>query len=182
MQNETNAAEVKKIEEVKVGAVATEDKKAARKQQAAGSAVKKKAAAKKPKVITTSARRKTAVARATLIKGSGRLFFNKADINSINNNYVKAALLEPIKLSNLTAEIANGSDISVTVRGGGASGQMQAARSAIAKAISEASGDDVVKKTYVDYDRALLVDDVRQVEPKKFKGPKARARFQKSYR
>jgi ribosomal protein S9 len=32
------------------------------------------------------------------------------------------------------------------------------------------------------YDRFMIVDDSRRVEPKKFKGPKARARFQKSYR
>ena len=82
----------------------------------------------------------------------------------------------------MTQEIAAGSDISINVHGGGSSGQAQAARSALAKVISKAAGSDVVKKMYMDYDRTMLVDDVRQVEPKKFKGPKARARFQKSYR
>jgi small subunit ribosomal protein S9 len=70
----------------------------------------------------------------------------------------------------------------IYVNGGGSSGQAQAARSALAKVIAKASGTDAVKKLYMEYDRTMLVDDVRQVEPKKFKGPKARARFQKSYR
>ena len=68
------------------------------------------------------------------------------------------------------------------MRGGGTSGQAQAARSALAKVIAKADQGDAVRKAYIDYDRTLMVDDVRQVEPKKYKGPKARARFQKSYR
>ena len=61
-------------------------------------------------------------------------------------------------------------------------GQAQAARSAIAKGIVKFTGDEGLKNLYLMEDRYLLVDDARRVEPKKFKGPKARARFQKSYR
>ncbi len=145
-------------------------------------AAKKRAPAKKVKQIVVSSRRKTAFARATLAKGSGRITVNNFDIYAMENRYLKEAMLEPVNLSRLTREVANGSDISVNVSGGGASGQAQAARSAIAKAISQASKTDAIRKTYLDYDRSLVVDDVRQVEPKKYKGPKARARFQKSYR
>jgi small subunit ribosomal protein S9 len=91
-------------------------------------------------------------------------------------------ILEPVNISSITKEIASKSDISINVNGGGSSGQAQAARSALAKVITKAASSDVVRKMYMDYDRNLLVDDVRQVEPKKYKGPKARARFQKSYR
>ena len=73
-------------------------------------------------------------------------------------------------------------DIKVNVQGGGASAQAQAVRSAIAKSIIEFSGMESLKKDYMHYDRFMVVDDSRRVEPKKFKGPKARARFQKSYR
>ncbi len=136
----------------------------------------------KKKVVLAHARRKEARARARLVPGTGRLMINGKDANTIANKYLKALVLEPINLSKITKEIAKSSDISVNVRGGGISGQMQAARSAIAKVIVNASKDEVVKKIYLAYDRNLLIDDVRQVEPKKFKGPKARARFQKSYR
>ncbi len=73
-------------------------------------------------------------------------------------------------------------DIKVNVYGGGSSAQAQAVRSAIAKSIVAFSGSDAIKKEYLNYDRFMVVDDARRVEPKKFKGPKARARFQKSYR
>lgn len=182
MQNEgTNVAEAgrKKVEELgKEKEAATLDEgKTAKKQPTT-----KKKTIRKPKVITTSAKRKSAVARATLMQGSGRIFVNRTDVNAINSRYVRESILEPVKISGITIDIANNSDINVTVRGGGASGQAQAARSAIAKAISEASKSDIVRKMYLDYDRTLLVDDIRRVESKKFEGPKARARFQKSYR
>jgi small subunit ribosomal protein S9 len=61
-------------------------------------------------------------------------------------------------------------------------GQAQAARTAIARALVAALGDDDLRKRLVEFDRSLLVEDVRRVEPKKFKGPGARARFTKSYR
>jgi len=90
-------------------------------------------------------------------------------------------ILEPIRMSGTTRDLASKSKIMIYVRGGGTSGQAQAARSALAKVLAKAAGE-TVKKMFMDYDRHLLVDDVRQVEPKKYKGPKARARFQKSYR
>ena len=74
------------------------------------------------------------------------------------------------------------SKISVQVNGGGISGRAQAARSAIAKTLVGASESETLKRQYMSYDRNLLVDDHRRVEPKKFLGPKARARKQTSYR
>lgn len=145
-------------------------------------AAPRKRASKKPKVIMTKSRRKRAVARARLMPGIAKITINRSDIRTVKPREIMEMILEPINVSSITKGIADSSDISINVRGGGASGQAQAARSALAKAIAEASQSDVVKKQYIDYDRTLLVDDVRQVEPKKYLGPKARARFQKSYR
>ncbi|KAK9696294.1 40S ribosomal protein S16, partial [Basidiobolus ranarum] len=80
-------------------------------------------------------------------------------------------------------------DIRVRVRGGGHTSQIYAIRQAIAKAIvafyqkfvDEASKKEI-KEKLIAYDRTLLVADPRRCEPKKFGGPGARARYQKSYR
>lgn len=144
--------------------------------------VRRKSVSKKNKPIIKKARRKMAIARARLIPGAQRITFNNFEISTLQPREFREMILEPVNISSITKEIAAKSDIKINVVGGGSSGQAQAARSALAKVITEAANSDVVKKMYMDYDRNLLVDDVRQVEPKKYKGPKARARFQKSYR
>lgn len=80
-------------------------------------------------------------------------------------------------------------DVRVRVKGGGTTSQIYAIRQAIAKGIvayhqkyvDEAS-KRVIKAELLAYDRTLLVADPRRCEPKKFGGPGARARYQKSYR
>ncbi len=146
---------------------------------------KKKAAGKstaKKKAIIERGKRKEAVARATLVQGSGRILINGSDIKFMHPEMLRELILEPIKIAERATEIAKNSDISVNVYGGGRSGQAQAIRSAIGKVLAEAAPGDSLRKLYMDYDRTILVDDYRRVEPKKFLGPKARARFQKSYR
>ncbi|MGC9005805.1 MAG: 30S ribosomal protein S9, partial [Candidatus Micrarchaeia archaeon] len=101
------------------------------------------------------------------------------DINAIDNNYIKEMLMEPFTL---IGDRATKVDVDVSVKGGGTMGQMQAARTAIAKGLVEYFEDEKLKERYFELDKHLVVDDVRKVEPKKYKGPKARARFQKSYR
>ncbi len=150
--------------------------------QAEKKGAKQKRRGIKQKVVLAKGKRKSAVARARLVKGNGTIRVNNVNVDMIKPEEIRELILEPVNFSSFTKEIADASDIKVNVRGGGISGQAQAARTAIAKAIAEAAGSDVVRKAYMKYDRALLVDDVRQVEPKKFKGPKARARFQTSYR
>lgn len=80
-------------------------------------------------------------------------------------------------------------DIRVRVRGGGHTSQIYAIRQAIAKAVVafyQKYVDEVskmeIKEKLLNYDRTLLVADPRRCEPKKFGGPGARARYQKSYR
>ena len=71
-------------------------------------------------------------------------------------------------------------DIDIQVNGGGANGQADAIRLAIARALVE--HDKKLKKTFDDYDRLLLVADVRRKEACKPNDSKARAKRQKSYR
>lgn len=152
---------------------------------AAAAAPKKavKRARKRPtpseKVVFTRGKRKEAVARASVTKGTGRVTINRFSIDSMSNKFLKSMIYEPLALAGGAAKTL---DIDVTVYGGGSMGQAEASRQAIARGIVEFTGDDELKRKMFDYDRHLLTEDARRVEPKKYKGPKARARFQKSYR
>lgn len=136
--------------------------------------------AKKP--ILSKGKRKRAIARAALLPGTGMITINGVNINLVKPKEIRELILESIRISNAAKDIANASDIKINVYGGGTSGQAQAARTALAKVITEASGSDSLRSMYMEYDRTLLIDDYRRVEPKKFLGPKARAKFQTSYR
>ncbi|CAO2608690.1 40S ribosomal protein S16 [Lemmus lemmus] len=95
-------------------------------------------------------------------------------------------LLEPVLL--LGKERFAGVDIRVRVKGGGHVAQIYAIRQSISKAlvayyqkyVDEASKKEI-KDILIQYDRTLLVADARRCESKKFSGPGARARYQKSY-
>ena len=120
------------------------------------------------KVVHTSGKRKTAIARGTVKEGTGRVKVNRKPVE----------LYEP----ELAGDIVNSVDINVRVVGGGIMGQAEAARMVIAKGLVEYTGDMNLKDRYVQYDRTMLVGDPRRSESKKFGGPGARARKQKSYR
>jgi small subunit ribosomal protein S9 len=145
-------------------------------------ATKKKGAIRKGKGAFVKSKRKAAVARASSSTGKGIIRVNGFEISTIMPLEYREMMMEPVNFSDTTRGIAAKMDIKVSVYGGGSSAQAQAVRSAIAKSIVEFSGADTLKKEYMHYDRFMIVDDSRRVEPKKFKGPKARARFQKSYR
>jgi small subunit ribosomal protein S9 len=88
-------------------------------------------------------------------------------------------IYEPFLLS---GERSKGVDISVRVNGGGFMGQAEAARMAIAKGLVQWTRSSELKRTITNYDRTMLAGDPRRKEPKKFGGPGARRREQKSYR
>ena len=88
-------------------------------------------------------------------------------------------IAEPLRV---VPEVASQVNISLNVVGGGAIGQAQACSVAIARALIGFSGDESVRRKILEHDRFMVTEDSRRVEPKKYKGPKARARFQKSYR
>ncbi|MDK2789909.1 MAG: small subunit ribosomal protein [Methanothermococcus sp.] len=133
------------------------------------------------KIIHTVGKRKSAVARAVAKEGNGRVRINKKPLEIMEPKYIKMRLMEPIILA---GDALNNIDIDVVVKGGGIAGQMEAARTAIGKAIVEFTGNMELKEKFVAYDRTLLVSDARRTEPHKpsrsTKGP--RAKRQKSYR
>ncbi len=146
----------------------------------AGTAASRKK--QKVRAILVHAKRKEAVARAAISEGHGSIRINGFDISTMQQKEMVSLVMEPIRMSDITAELAAKMDISVKVSGGGFSAQMQAARNAIAKGIIEYTGSDSIRKLYAAHNKYLLTNDYRRVEPKKYKGPKARARFQTSYR
>lgn len=134
------------------------------------------------KIVQCKSKRKRSIARATIRDGNGIVRINSKLIDTIEPEFIRDQILAPINFSDLTKGMMSNLNVSVNVYGGGISSQAQASASAIAKAIVEYSGDAEIKREYLDYNRNLLKDDQRRVEPKKFLGPKARARFQTSYR
>jgi len=171
-ESKKEKAEVKKPEEKK-------SKKETPKKAPAKKTAKKKKAKKATKAFVIRGKRKECVARATIKEGKGVVRFNKMKISALNNIYVQEIISEPLKYVGPQVESI---DISVSVRGGGSMGQAQAARTAIAKALVAYFNDIKLREKLISIDRSLLVEDTRRVETKKFRGPKARARFQKSYR
>ncbi len=133
-------------------------------------------------VVMQRGKRKEAIARARLVSGTGEVVINGVHAELLKPKEIRELILEPLKISEEARAFMRNSKVYIDVRGGGISGQAQAARSALAKTIVVASGSEALKSRYMDYDRNLLVDDYRRVEPKKFLGPKARARNQTSYR
>ncbi|MBW9221145.1 30S ribosomal protein S9 [Methanothermococcus sp. SCGC AD-155-M21] len=133
------------------------------------------------KVVHTVGKRKTSIARATAKEGKGRIRINKKPIEIIEPKYINMKLMEPVILA---GEDINSIDVDIVVEGGGISSQMDAARTALGKAIVEYTGSMEIKERFLDYDRTILVSDARRTEPHKpsrsTKGP--RAKRQKSYR
>ena len=134
---------------------------------------------RKRDIIVTSGKRKTAIARAVLKPGKGRIRINKVPLEIHTPEVAKYKIMEPLLLAEPSWRKV---DIAVNVRGGGFMGQASAARMAIARGLVEWTGSAVLKKRYVDYDRSMLVGDPRRKEAKKFGGSGARSRKQKSYR
>ncbi|MFB3766659.1 MAG: 30S ribosomal protein S9 [Methanotrichaceae archaeon] len=131
------------------------------------------------KLINTSGKKKTAIARAALKDGKGRVRINKVPLEIYEPKLARLKIMDSVLLA---GDFVKGIDIDVTVAGGGTIGQADAIRTAIAKGIVEWTGDTGLKEAYSEYDRNLLVSDHRQKEKKKFGGRGARAKYQKSYR
>ena len=131
------------------------------------------------KVINTSGKRKTAIARASVQKGTGLVRINKKPVELYEPEVARWKILEPLKIAE--KHIA-GINIDVSINGGGVMSQASAARTAIAKGLLEFTGDPSLKIAFLDHDRSLLVSDSRRKESKKPLGRGARKKRQKSYR
>lgn len=126
-------------------------------------------------VTKTSGRRKTSVARAYVTAGTGNIEVNGKDYKAY---FTTPTLHYYVTQSLNVSNVRNNFDVKVTVNGGGITGQAQAIRLAVAKALVEVNPE--LKKDL----RAagLITRDPRMVERKKFGQKKARARFQFSKR
>ena len=131
------------------------------------------------KVVHTSGKRKTAIARGTVKEGTGRVRVNRKPVELYSPELARLKIQEPLELA---GDVVDSVDINIRVVGGGVMGQAEAARMVIAKGLVEYTGDVKLKDKYVQYDRTMLVGDPRRSEPKKYGGPGARAKNQKSYR
>lgn len=126
-------------------------------------------------VINALGRRKSAVARVYVTEGSGKITINKRDIT----DYFPSAILQYVVKQPLeTLGAAEKYDIKLNIMGGGFTGQSQAARLAIARALVKINAEDksALRK------QGFMTRDSREVERKKPGRPKARRRFQFSKR
>ena len=132
------------------------------------------------KIITVAGKRKRAIARATIRQGNGRVRVNNMALDFYEPKLSRLKLKEPLIIA---GDLINKVNIDVNVIGGGISSQADASRLAIAKGLVEFSKSDKLKEEFLNYDRNLLVADVRRKEPAKpNRHGQARAKRQKSYR
>jgi len=130
------------------------------------------------KIIHCAGKRKRAVAKATLNPGKGIVRINNQLLDNYEPKLARLRLREPLILA---GDITKNVDIIVRVNGGGCNAQAEAARLAIARSLVQHSKK--LEKVFLNYDRHLLVADVRRKEPRKPNTHgKARAKRQKSYR
>jgi small subunit ribosomal protein S9 len=145
------------------------------------------------KIDLYPAQRKTCRALATISRGNGKVRINNVPAEIMEPKIAKEMVLTPI---NLLGENRNRVDINVKVQGGGFMGQAFASAVAISRALTgdgkggrdpkdhplTKSMREEVRRKILEFDRHLLSGDPRQTESKKFGGPGARRRKQKSYR
>ncbi len=139
------------------------------------------------------ATRKTASAHVHIAKGVGKVRINNVPVEMVNQETARETILAPLEIA---GELRNKIDSSVRVNGGGFMGQASASATAISRALtgwtkskkdpkdhpfSKPIREDL-KKRITEFDKYLISGDARRKEPKKFGGPGARRRKQKSYR
>ena len=126
-------------------------------------------------MVNALGRRKSAVARIFVTEGTGKITINKKDLQV----YFPSTILQyVVKQPLATLDVVEKYDIKVNLNGGGYTGQSQALRLAIARALVKINAED--KKAL--RAEGFLTRDAREVERKKPGQPKARRRFQFSKR
>jgi small subunit ribosomal protein S9 len=132
------------------------------------------------KVLVVSGRRKTAVARAVVKSGVGRVRINMVPVEIFEPEIAREKIMEPLLQAG--EDVWNQMDMDVKTSGGGYMGQAEAARMAVANALLKWTKSSHLRTVFTEYDRTMIAGDSRRKEPKKFGGPGARAKEQKSYR
>ena len=139
------------------------------------------------------ATRKTSKAHVFISKGVGKIRINNVPVDMINQETAREAILTPLEIA---GDLRKKVDISVRVKGGGFMGQASATATAISRALTgwtkskkdpkdhpfSKSVRDDLQKRITEFDKYLISGDARRKEPKKFGGPGARRKKQKSYR
>ena len=126
-------------------------------------------------VVNALGRRKSAVARVYVSEGKGKITINKRDLNDyFPTGILQYVVLQPLNLLGVAGEY----DINVNLDGGGITGQAEALRLGISRAMLEINPESrpALKAA------GFLTRDPREVERKKPGQPKARKRFQFSKR
>jgi small subunit ribosomal protein S9 len=132
------------------------------------------------KVLVVSGKRKTATARAVVRQGVGKVRVNMTPVEIIEPAIAREKIMEPLlQAGEITWKQL---DMDVSTQGGGYMGQAEAARMAIANALLKWTKSSHLRTVFTEYDRTMVAGDARSKESKKFGGPGARAKEQKSYR
>ena len=133
----------------------------------------------KKKPTLTTGKRKTAKARVAVTEGKGRVRINNVPVHLHQPLMAREMILEPVLIA---GDVATKLDFDIKVEGGGPLSQAEAARMGIAQGLVKYTKSKRLKSTFIEHDRTMLSGDARRKEPKKFGGPGARRRKQKSYR
>lgn len=132
------------------------------------------------KIVVSVGKRKTAIARAVIRPGIGRVRVNGVPIEIWPIEMVRMKMLEPLLL--LQPKLRESVDIDVRVEGGGVMAQADAVRMAIARGLVAFFNIPELKELYKEFDRTMLAGDPRRTEPEKWLRYSARRFRQKSYR
>jgi len=130
--------------------------------------------------IIKSGKRKRAIAKAILTKGSGKIKVNKKNYENLQI-FDKLKIEEPLKITQNVLGKTD-FDVLISVKGGGEKSQIEAARLALTRAIVEFTNSKDLTETFLNYDRNLLIADVRRKETYKPGDSKARKKRQSSKR
>lgn len=130
--------------------------------------------------FVVSGKRKSAVAKATIVEGTGIISFNKKPLTYLSD-LQQLEISEPLVIAKeVLGDLKF--DIALNVKGGGIASQVEAGRLAIAKAIVKFSENEDVKNAFLIYDRNMLIADTRRKEACKPGDSKARSKRQTSFR
>jgi small subunit ribosomal protein S9 len=132
------------------------------------------------KVLVVSGKRKTATARAVVKPGVGKVRVNMVPVEIYEPEIAREKIMEPLLQAG--EDVWKQLDMDVKTSGGGYMGQAEAARMAVANALLKWTKSSHLRTVFTEYDRTMIAGDSRRKEPKKFGGPGARAKEQKSYR
>jgi small subunit ribosomal protein S9 len=131
------------------------------------------------KTVLATGKRKTAKARVVVQEGKGRVRINNIPIHLYEPLMAREKIMEAVYLA---GDYSDRVDIKAKTDGGGVMSQAEAVRQGIAQGLVKFTKSKRLRARIIEYDRTMLAGDARRKEAKKFGGPGARRRKQKSYR